>query len=93
MSAGKDRKSAGDRERGSDALGNRDPSPGASPGYDEQQAPDAATAKRPGARRPPTNEDGGVERDVDSKSVAGKDDASGPGRKSASRPKKSRTPE
>ncbi len=35
----------------SDAQGNRDPRPGASPGYDEQQPHSAAGAQQPGARR------------------------------------------
>ncbi len=34
----------------SDAQGNRDPHPGASPGYDEQQPHSAVAAQQPGAR-------------------------------------------
>lgn len=66
-----------------DALGHRDPRAGASPGYDEQQPPSAATAKRPGGRDTPDNEDGGVERDVDADATA---QPGAPGRKGTRRP-------
>ncbi len=48
----------------SDAQGNRDPSAGSSPGYDEQLPANVAAARQPGGRNRPHNEEGGVRRDV-----------------------------
>ncbi len=69
-----------------DRQGNRDPSPGESPGYSEQQPPTAAAARQPGGRAPPNNEEGGVGRNT-----AAPPNARSPGKRRA-RDSSARTP-
>ena len=78
------------REPVADAQGNRDPSAGASPGYDEQQPTGVAAAREPGARRRPDNEEGGVGRDVTASPNADSDPPQSPSRAASAKARKRR---